>query len=116
MEEHSSHKNCKSLSHNLDPNDPKWQELFRRFEGMSKWDRDALINSISTNKRTTEESQELYEALLGLLNSSGKVPPELQRVYQESEDVEEEEEEDEESDNDSDCCNSCEKGKSSNLF
>jgi len=120
MEEHSTWcKGCKKSYPNFDMDLPEGKDLLKKFQNLSKTDKQKLIKSICQNKQCAEEANEAFEALVSLLKNQDNGISDIQKCWTDQEELEEEEEEedeDSEGEGEDDVCNSWEKRKSTHII
>jgi coenzyme F420-reducing hydrogenase alpha subunit len=90
---------------------PEGKELLKKFQSLTKSEKQKLIKSICNNKQCADEANEAFEALVSLLKTQDLGLQGVQKCTYNQEEDEEEEEEDEDSDSEEDNYGKSEKRK-----
>lgn len=90
---------------------PEGKELLKKFQSLTKGEKQKLIKSICNNKQCADEANEAFEALVSILKNQDLGLQGSQKCSYSQDEDEEEEEEDEESDNEDDSYEKLEKRK-----
>lgn len=95
---------------------PEGKELLKKFQSLTKSEKQKLIKSICNNKQCADEANEAFEALVSLLKTQDLGLQGAQKCTYSQDEDEEEEEEDEESDNEEESYEKSEKRKFINFL